>query len=1421
MARRPTDSLIFDTLRLEGGLFVPAVLEKAARGEHTAQKAADYLLPKGLSLVDEQGRAFRIASALQKSFEPSRARADVDATRATIGFVTELLRDALGYSDLTLCPEPVMLADRAYPVTAFACGGRVPVIIAPHTLDLDQPDERFAVLGSGSRRRSAYQLAQQFLNASPACTWAILTNGRQLRLVRDADTLTRPAFLEADLDLILRAQRYADFAAVWRLFHASRAGVPDTTGDTYPWESWKKEGQEQGERVREGLRNGVTEALLALGTGFLSHPANESLRQRLDSGALTKDAFFQQLLRLVYRFLFLFTVEERGLIHIPDDAPASRRARETYAQGYALRRLRDRALRRAGFDRHSDLWTGVSVVFRGLAYGEPRIALPALGGLFAPGQCPDLDSAQLENRALLAAMRELRWSKQGGSLAAIDYRNMGSEELGSVYESLLELVQTVDLATRRFGFVGMTDSGSTDGNARKTTGSYYTPEDPVQELLKSALEPVIAQKLAANPADPARALLEISVVDIACGSGHFLLAAARRLAEKLAELRAVDGAATPADYRHALREVIAHCIYGVDRNPMALELARTALWLEGFEPGQPLSFLDHHLVCGDALLGLTDFAILAKGIPADAFVLLAGDSKTVAKALATDNRVALKELEKRASGPEFFAQADTADLLAELRSLEALPETNPLEVECKAAAYTTFLSHARDSRLAQAADLVVAAFLAPKSTEADRARCPTTQTLADLLFPRQGSVVPPATLAYARDLCREARVLHWPLAFATIFARGGFDCVLGNPPWERIKLQEEEFFASKEPLIAVAKNKAERSQRIQWLSEGSLAYHLHQTAIPPGGNPAELALHREFIVARRVSEALSVFAHVDGKEGGRFPLTGIGDVNTYALFSETIARVTHPTGRAGFIVPTGIATDDSTKAFFSYLTEGRRLVRLISLYEIRGWFKDTDDRKSFCLITLGNAESAHLLFDAKTIQDFVKADKWFTLSPTDFALINPNTRTCPVFRSQADAELTKKIYRRVPVLIEDERDDQPEKNPWGISFSRLFDMANDSYLFANQPSATALPLYESKMMHQFDHRWATYCWNAAAGEIETGDVSDAQKADPTFTVRPRYWVEERYVLARLADAPRCVTRAYAEGSDLLPALATWIEAGLQADLLAEMGGPIANTRARIIAAAGKYFEALPLTTAEWLKDKDLAEATTHAPLTTDELALFSAAPSLTVATRTLLDARSPRWLVGWRDIALRSVERTVIATVIPRAAVGHTMPLFFVGRDARQMAAKLGNWSALVLDYIARQKVGGTHLTHSYLKQFPILSPDAYTEADLAYIVPRVLELTYTSHDLAPWAADLGHTGAPFSFNPERRAVLRAELDAYYARLYSLTRDELRYILDPADTHGPDYPSETFRVLKNNEIKAHGEYRTRRLVLAAWDALGT
>lgn len=619
--RRHATALNLPTLRLEGSLFLPDVLEKAALGLARLQTEADYRLPKGLKFKDEYSRAFQIASAQWRAFAPLLERADIPAQHASASFITELLHDALAYP-VVAASAGLTVGDRHYPITHLATGPvgaggtpshAIPIVVAPHTLGLDEPDPRFAVQhagggSSGSRKKSAFQLAQELLNASPDHHWALISNGKTLRLLRDAATLTRPSYLDIDLQDLLAGQRLAEFAYAWRLLHASRAGLlPGTDGSPAPlaWEAWREAGQEEGTRVRNGLRRGVTQALITLGQGFVQHPANNVLRQALQDGSLGKDAYYAQLLRLIYRFIFVFSIEERALIPNapqPGDDEATLRAKHTaaqaYAQGYALTRLRDMALRRRARTRtrFDDLWQGVKIVFQGLAHGQPRLGLPALGGLFAPTQCPALDAAQLSNADLLAAMYSLRWARQPGApLAPIDYRNMDTEELGSVYESLLELVPEVDLPARRFGFIGIDAEGNAAstvaGNDRKLTGSYYTPDSLVQQLIYSALDPVIDQRLAAQPADPVQALLAIRVIDPACGSGHFLLAAARRLAEKLAQLRSLEGgqegAIQPQDYRHALREVVACCIYGVDRNPMAIELARMALWLTAMPPSGP------------------------------------------------------------------------------------------------------------------------------------------------------------------------------------------------------------------------------------------------------------------------------------------------------------------------------------------------------------------------------------------------------------------------------------------------------------------------------------------------------------------------------------------------------------------------------------------------------------------------------------------------------------------------------------------------------------------------------------------------------------------------------------------------------------------------------------------------------------------
>lgn len=1312
-------ALNLPTLTLEGGLFLPDQLEKAALGRSQWQSEADYTTPKGLQLKDDYSRAFQIACAQWRHFAAQIERVDVDATALTQTFVQELLRDVFGYSDIH-ATLGITIGERHYPISLLA--GHVPVVVAPHTMTLHDSGTRFAIIGSGSRKKSAFMLAQEMLNASPDHLWALVCNGKQLRLLRDASTLTRPSFVEIDLADLLGGQRYAEFANVWRLLHASRAaGEPGTC----IWERWRTIGQEEGTRVREGLRQGVTDALLTLGEGFLQHPVNDVLRNALHTGELSKDAYFQQLLRLIYRLIFLFSVEERGLLHPKDNSKSIQAGRRAYAEGYALTRLRDLCLKRRARNHFDDHWQALRIVFKGLDEGESRLALPALGGLFTSSQCPLLDAASLDNAHLLAAIQNLRWARHDGRLALVDYRNMGPEELGSVYESLLELVPEVDLPARRFGFVGLTSEGSTIGNARKLTGSYYTPDSLVQELIKSALEPVIAQRLAAQPQAPIASILSIRVIDPACGSGHFLLAAARRLAEALAPLRAdqgnEQGESPEQGFRHALREVVANCIFGVDRNPMAVELARTALWLEGFEEGQPLGFLDHHLQVGDALLGLTDLKALEMGIAKDAFKPLSGDDKEACKLLAKTNSAALKDLEKKRIA-RAFGQLDVASTqgtgLLQLQALEALPEDTTKQIATKEAAYHAFLLKAKTSRLAQAADVLVGAYLLPK-TAATQTRIPTSATLFLTLL---GDTLPAdqqGALIAATAVCAEARVLHWPLAFPQVFAVGGFDCVLGNPPWERIKLQEEEFFATRHRDVAEAKNKAERSQRIQWLSEGMLAQYLFpQIEHASQECAAEQRLYAEFITARRSAEAASVFAHVNGPAGGRYPLTGVGDVNTYALFAETISQITHVQGRAGFIVPTGIATDDSTKAYFGMLATGGRLVSLYDFENREKIFAAVDSRMKFCLITLGTATESEFAFFLTQAVQLGDERRHFSLSAEDFTRINPNTLTCPVFRTRRDAELTRQIYQRVPVLIREARGNTAEHNPWGISFMAMFHMSNDSYLFHDSDGADRLPLYEAKMIHQFDHRWATYI--VRNDEERAVDVSLVNKQDSSYSVTPRYWVDEIEVRQRM-------------------------------------------------------------------KDKGWARP----------------------------------WLLGFRDICRATDERTVIVSVMPVAGVGNKAPLILCRSDISpgHIAALQANLSALVFDFAARQKVGGTTLNFFLLKQFAVLPPDYYGELDLAFIMPRVLELTYTAHDMRPWALDLGYAGEPFAFDPSRRAQLRAELDAWYARAYGLSRDELRYILDPVDVMGEGYPSETFRVLKNNELKEFDEYRTGILVLREFDRM--
>jgi hypothetical protein len=626
----------FTAIRIEGGLFPAEFLQAVAAERAAGQSAADYGVPPGRTLRDEIGRYWTIAEAMWREYRRDRLRADLGPDRTGVQrWLLRLLRDVLGYVDAAKVSGAVYVGERPFPVTHHANGGALPMLLTVASHDLDRAHGEFADEG---RRRAPHAGMQEYLNADTNALWGLVSNGLRLRLLRDNPSLTRPAYVEADLERIFEEGLYPDFAAFWLIAHASRT-TPGPDGMFGCWlEKWRAAGAETGQRALAELRSGVTKALRELGSGFVEHPSNEALRADLRDGGLTADALHQQLLRLVYRLLFLFTAEGRRLLHAPD---ATIEACALYTQGYGLARLRDRARKRRHYDAYSDLWTGLTVTFHALASGAPSLGLPALGGLFEVQQCDRLDTAVLSNKRLLTAIHALAFFTERGALQRVNYRDMDAEELGSVYESLLELHPVVQVAARpwTFGFAGDEGNGAdAQATQRRLSGSYYTPSPLVLELGRCALNPLIERTIWDNPADPRGALLRLRIIDPACGSGHFLLMAARRLADAVARLDADGDLPDEVVRRHALREVIRRCIHGVDRNPLAVELCKTALWIEALEPGKPLSFLDAHIRCGDALVGITDLGVLAEGVPDAAFECFIGDDAAAAKAFKRLNK---------------------------------------------------------------------------------------------------------------------------------------------------------------------------------------------------------------------------------------------------------------------------------------------------------------------------------------------------------------------------------------------------------------------------------------------------------------------------------------------------------------------------------------------------------------------------------------------------------------------------------------------------------------------------------------------------------------------------------------------------------------------------------------------------------------
>lgn len=1189
--------------------------------------------------------------------------------------------------------------------------------------------------------RAPQAMLQDYLNREDRALWGVLSNGRVLRLLRDASALTRQSFAEFDLDAIFTDQLYADFRVLFLTLHASRfapqldektakaakkAAAEDTDAgddedadldqavprlDNCLLERWRTTAIDDGARAMLNLRDGVAVALQELGTGFVSHPANTALRDTLAAAADADKDLHRALLHIAYRLIVLFVVEDRDLLHPADASAAARRLYADYFSTARLRRLAGEPI--GGW--HTDLWEAHQIVTDALAGdGLPQLGLPGLGAsIFSRDTLAVLQGAVLPNRNLLAAVRALAQIDDPvtGAPRRVDYRNLDSEELGGMYEGLLAYTPRYHADDRTFTLDTAT------GSDRKKSGSYYTPSALIALVLDEALDPLIAE--AVHSPDPQQALLELTVIDPACGSGHFVVAAARRIATALATVRTGETEPSPAELRAATADVIERCVYGVDLNDLAIEITKVALWLEAFDPDRPSPFLDAHFRVGNTLLGTTP-ELLRHNIPDAAFVVLGEDDPDWTKKLKARNRT-----ERQASDQLTLALgADTLDVATGRLTKAAVDADagHAASVAAMRARADAWRRLEQDPELIAAkrvADAWCAAFVQPKTGATTSGPGITYATLRALS--ENPDSVPDSVVRMVDDLARQYRFFHWHLEFPGIFTvpedgsaetatgwTGGFSCVVGNPPWERVKIQDKEFFGNAgRPDIEGAATAAIRKKMIEQLADTD-----------PG-------LYRSYLAALRQSDGT---AHVLLKSG-RYPLTGRGDVNTYSVFAENMRTVTGPQGLAGVITETQLATGKTTALFFA---DTLRSQRLYAFYDFENEapkiFPDITNRVRFAVTVMTGTQRkikrTRFAFLSRRISDL--PERRFELAPQEVLALNPNTGTLPMFRSRVDADITLGIYSRHPVLI---RDGDPDGNPSGLSFATLFHMANDSGLF-RQPNDLAdatfngwsyerdgteyVPLYEAKMLSHFDHRFSSYR-GATQAQLNKGTLprlTDEQHDDPNLESLARYWVK----------------------------------------------------RSEVDAVLGERWDR--------------------------------------------------KWLLGWRDITNVTNERTFVPSVLPISAVGHVFPVAF-SPDYAYLPLLHATWTSLCFDYLVRQKVSGTHMTYNVVKQFACPAPEYFTRPApwhpatilTDWLISYVLELSYTSWRLQPYAVDLGDEGPPFRWDSERRALLRADLDAAFLHIYGLRRDEAEHVLD------------SFFVVRKYEERDFGEYRTRRLVLQAYDRM--
>ena len=758
----------YSAINIQGNIFSSEVLEKIRTEDIRFQKTIDFGLPPSATIREEINLAWSLSVTHWASFKTKReALGETDTgTSETRRYWLLPLLQSLGYEVNTSNAE--IINNKSYAISHRANNkDGFPI----HLVGVNQSLDKRADIGG--TRLSPHALVQEYLNNTEHM-YGLVSNGRFLRLLRDATRLSKLSYLEFDLQQIMEEGLYAEFALLYRLLHVSRVPEKQDSGAESCLEFYHQEALASGSRIRERLSLAVENSIKELANGLLKNPSNELLRTQVLNQEINPKDYYLYTLRLVYRVLFLLVIEERKLIYPERRDEALNKKRSVYYEFYSVQRLTKLAEKLLYVDpRKTDLWQSLITTFALFEYeeyGKKLGILPLGAGIFAPNAMGVLSQQMIDNETLLKVLRYLvTFENENGQRVRVNYADLDVEEFGSVYEGLLDYDPEISEIGGQpvFGFV--------KGDDRSSSGSHYTPEELVRPLIKHSLDYLIEDKL--KEADPEKGLLSLTICDVACGSGHILLSAARRVGFELAKARSKEDQPTPSVLRTAVRDVIRNCIYGVDLNPLAVELCKVALWLEAHEPGSPLNFLDHHIKCGNAIVGLAHAEELEKGIASEAFKTLPGDDKEVASSFKKRNDQEVKLATQLSTFELGKVDNELKDVQSDFQKFTSLPENTPEQIAKKEKAYQELTNGKKWWRLKNLADLQVAQFFIPK-TYANKEKLTTHSQYKTYL---QGTQILDRGASMA--ISQEKRFFHWFLEFPEVFQKGGFDCILGNPPY--------------------------------------------------------------------------------------------------------------------------------------------------------------------------------------------------------------------------------------------------------------------------------------------------------------------------------------------------------------------------------------------------------------------------------------------------------------------------------------------------------------------------------------------------------------------------------------------------------------------------------------------------------------